>query len=76
VTMANRVKRLVSEHLNVPEDYVHPNSDFVNDLGADSLALVELLMLVEEKLGLNIPDEDAVQITSVGQLVTYAEAHA
>jgi len=67
-----RVKKLVAEELNVDESEVTPEATFQDDLGADSLALVELIMALEEKFEIeNIPDEDAEQIKTVQDAVNY-----
>ena len=67
-----KVKKLVAEELNVDESEVTPEATFQDDLGADSLALVELIMAFEEKFEIeNIPDEDAEQIKTVQDAVDY-----
>ena len=67
-----KVKKLVAEELNVDESEVTPEATFQDDLGADSLALVELIMAIEEKFEIeNIPDEDAEQIRTVQDAVDY-----
>ncbi|NTF17217.1 acyl carrier protein [Agrobacterium rubi] len=66
-----RVSNLTSEHLGVPLEEINPASDFMDDLGADSLDQVELVMAFEEEFGLEIPDEDADGILTVYQAVTY-----
>lgn len=67
-----KVKKLVAEELNVDESEVTPEATFQDDLGADSLALVELIMAIEEKFEIeNIPDEDAEQIKTVQDAVDY-----
>jgi acyl carrier protein len=67
-----KVRKLVAEELNVDENEVTPEATFQDDLGADSLALVELIMAFEEKFEIeNIPDEDAEQIKSVQDAVDY-----
>ncbi len=68
-----KVKKIISEQLGVPEADVKPESSFVNDLGADSLDTVELVMALEEEFGIEIPDEDAEKITTVGDAVKYIE---
>ncbi len=68
-----RVKKIVAEQLGVNESEVKNESSFVNDLGADSLDTVELVMALEEEFGIEIPDEDAEKITSVGDAVKYIE---
>jgi acyl carrier protein len=71
-----RVKKIVAEQLGVNEADVKNESSFVNDLGADSLDTVELVMALEEEFGCEIPDEEAEKITTVQQAVDYVQAHA
>jgi acyl carrier protein len=70
-----RVKKIVAEQLGVNESEVKNESSFVNDLGADSLDTVELVMALEEEFECDIPDEDAEKITSVQQAIDYVLAH-
>ena len=70
-----RVKKIVAEQLGVNEADIKDNSSFVEDLGADSLDTVELIMALEEEFGCEIPDEDAEKITTVQQAVDYINAH-
>jgi acyl carrier protein len=70
-----RVKKIVAEQLGVNETEVKNESSFVNDLGADSLDTVELVMALEEEFGCEIPDEDAEKITSVQEAINYVTAH-
>lgn len=70
-----RVKKIVAEQLGVNEPEVKNESSFVNDLGADSLDTVELVMALEEEFGCEIPDEDAEKITTVQQAIDYVTAH-
>ena len=70
-----RVKKIVAEQLGVNEVDVKNESSFVNDLGADSLDTVELVMALEEEFECEIPDEDAEKITTVQQAVDYVKAH-
>jgi acyl carrier protein len=70
-----RVKKIVIEQLGVKEDEVNNGSSFVDDLGADSLDTVELVMALEEEFECEIPDEDAEKITTVQQAVDYVNAH-
>lgn len=71
--IAEQVKQIVVEQLNVSEDEVVPTASFVDDLGADSLDVVELVMELEEKFDLEISDEDAEKIATVGDAVRYIE---
>ncbi|PSB91646.1 acyl carrier protein [Candidatus Pandoraea novymonadis] len=70
-----RVKKIVAEQLGVAEAEIKNESSFVNDLGADSLDTVELVMALEEEFGMEIPDEEAEKITTVQQAVDYATAN-
>lgn len=70
-----RVKKIVAEQLGVNEADVKDNSSFVEDLGADSLDTVELVMALEEEFGCEIPDEEAEKITTVQQAVDYINSH-
>ncbi|OGC05184.1 acyl carrier protein [candidate division WOR-1 bacterium RIFOXYA12_FULL_43_27] len=70
-----KVKKVVVEQLGVAEGEVKKESSFVDDLGADSLDTVELVMALEEAFGTSIPDEDAEKIKTVGDTVTYILSH-
>jgi acyl carrier protein len=70
----DRVKKVVVEQLDVSEDEVTPDASFVEDLGADSLDVVELVMGLEEEFDVEIPDEDAEKITTVQEAISYIEA--
>ena len=69
--IASRVKKIVVEHLSVEEDKVVDSASFIDDLGADSLDTVELVMAFEEEFGLEIPDDAAETIQSFGDAVKY-----
>ncbi len=69
----DRVKKVVVEQLDVAEDEVTPHASFVDDLGADSLDVVELVMGLEEEFDVEIPDEDAEKITTVQEAVSYID---
>ena len=69
-----KVKKIISEQLGVPEGDVKPEASFVNDLGADSLDTVELVMALEEEFGVEIPDEDAEKIATVQNAIDYIKA--
>jgi acyl carrier protein len=71
-----KVKKIISEQLGVPEADVKPEASFVNDLGADSLDTVELVMALEEEFGVEIPDEDAEKISTVQNAIEYIKAKA
>jgi len=70
-----RVKKIVAEQLGVNEAEIKNESSFVDDLGADSLDTVELVMAFEEEFSIEIPDEDAEKITRVKEAIEYIEAH-
>jgi len=70
-----RVRKIVVDQLGVREDQVTPNASFVDDLGADSLDTVELVMALEEEFDLEIPDEDAENIRTIGEAVDYIKEH-
>lgn len=74
-TVEERVKKIVVEQLGVKEDEVQSESSFVDDLGADSLDTVELVMALEEEFGCEIPDEEAEKIQTVQQAVDYIKAN-
>jgi acyl carrier protein len=71
-----RVKQIIVEQLGVDESEVTPNASFVDDLGADSLDTVELVMAFEEAFEIEIPDEDAEKIRTVKDAIDYINAHA
>ena len=70
-----KVKEIIVERLGVDPKEVTPQASFVNDLGADSLDTVELVMAFEEEFGLEIPDEEAEKIQTVGQTIDYIKEH-
>jgi acyl carrier protein len=72
----SRVKAIVVEQLGVDEDAVTNASSFIDDLGADSLDTVELVMALEEEFGTEIPDEEAEKITTVQAAIDYIKAHS
>ena len=73
--IATRVKSIIVDKLGVDENEVTPEASFTNDLGADSLDTVELIMEFEKEFNISIPDEDAEKIGTVGDAVTYIEGH-
>ena len=72
-TTANKVKEIVVNQLGVSPDQAIPEAKFIEDLGADSLDQVELIMALEEEFGADIPDEDAEKLTTVGDAIKYVE---
>jgi acyl carrier protein len=72
--VAEKVKQIIVEQLGVDENQVEPSASFVDDLGADSLDIVELVMAFEEAFGLDIPDEDAEKIKTVQNAIDYIES--
>jgi acyl carrier protein len=74
-SIEEKVKQIIVEELGVDEAEVTPNARFIDDLGADSLDTVELVMRFEEDFNIEIPDEDAEKITSVRDAVAYIESH-
>jgi acyl carrier protein len=71
-----RLKNIIAEQLGVDESRVVPSASFTDDLEADSLDLVELIMSLEEEFGVEIPDEDAERITTVGDAMNYLRERA
>jgi acyl carrier protein len=74
-SVEERVQKIVVEQLGVKDEEVTPDASFVDDLGADSLDTVELVMALEEEFETEIPDEDAEKITTVKQAIDYINAH-
>lgn len=72
----NRVKAIIVDKLGVDEAEVKPEASFTNDLGADSLDTVELIMEFEKEFGITIPDDQAEKITTVGDAISFIEANA
>ena len=75
MSVEERVIEIVSEQMGVSKDQITKDTSFVNDLGADSLDTVELVMELEEEFDITIPDEKAEEIQTVGQAVAYIEEH-
>ena len=73
--IADKVIEIVCDQLGVSKDKVNPETSFINDLGADSLDTVELVMTFEEEFDINIPDEDAEKIQTVGDAIKYIETN-
>ena len=74
--IAERVKKIIIEQLEVAPDKVKPEASFSEDLKADSLAVVELVLALEEQFKLEIPDEDTEKIKTVGDAINYIKGHA
>lgn len=74
--IADRVKKIVVEHLGVDEDKVNEGASFIDDLGADSLDTVELVMAFEEEFGVEIPDDAAEKIQTVGDAVNFIDENS
>lgn len=70
-----KIKSIIAEQLSIDEDEVTMEAAFIDDLGADSLDLVELIMALEENFDIEIPEEDAEKIATVGDAVEYIKAH-
>ena len=75
-SIEQRVKDIIVEQLGVNADQVTPEAKFIEDLGADSLDIVELVMALEEEFGIDIPDEDADKLKTVGDAMNYLKQHA
>lgn len=71
MSVENRVKKIIVNQLGVNEDDIDPQASFVDDLGADSLDTVEMIMAFEEEFGIEIPDEDAEKIRTVQDAIDY-----
>jgi acyl carrier protein len=71
----SKVKSIIADQLGVGEDEIKPESSFIEDLGADSLDIVELVMAMEEEFEVEIPDEEAENIKSVGDAIGYIKSH-
>jgi acyl carrier protein len=72
----DRVKEIIAKELEVESKQLNPEAKFIEDLGADSLDIVELVMALEEEFGIDIPDEDADKIKTVGDAMNYLKSHA
>ena len=71
-----RVRSIIADQLGISEDEIKPESKFIEDLGADSLDIVELIMAMEEEFQTEIPDEEAEKIRTVGDAIQYVQAHS
>ena len=75
-SIEQRVKAIITEQLGVNPDQVTPDAKFIEDLGADSLDIVELVMAFEEEFGVEVPDEDAEKLQNVGDVINYIKERA
>ncbi len=75
MALEEKIKAIIVEQLGANANEVTPKASFIDDLGADSLDTVELVMALEEEFDIEIPDEDAEKITTVGDAVKYVEEH-
>ncbi len=76
MAVEDKVKELIVEQLGVSESEVVNEASFIDDLGADSLDIVELVMAIEEEFGIDVPDEDAERMQNIGDVVTYVQGKA
>jgi acyl carrier protein len=76
VAIEDKIKEMVAEKLSVEVEEVVPEASFVDDLGADSLDLVELIMAMEEAFDIEVPDEEAEKLQTVQDAINYAKAHS
>lgn len=76
MSVEDKIRSIISEQLGVKPEEVNPQASFIDDLGADSLDTVELIMALEEEFGVEIPDEDAEKMTTVGDAIKYIEEKA
>ena len=74
-TIEERVKHIVAEQLGIKEDEIKCDASFIEDLGADSLDTVELVMALEEEFGTEIPDEEAEKISTIQEAINYIQGH-
>ena len=76
MTIEARVRAIIADQLGITEDEIKPESKFIEDLGADSLDIVELIMAMEEEFQTEIPDEEAEKIRAVGDAIDYVKGHS
>ena len=74
--MFERIRDIIAEQLSIEPDEITEESSFIDDLGADSLDIVELIMALEEEFDMEIPDEDAEKISTVGDVIEYIKNHS
>jgi acyl carrier protein len=74
-SVESKVKAIIVDQLSVNEEQVNPDAKFIEDLGADSLDTVELVMAFEEEFGIEVPDEEAEKLQTVGDVITYVESN-
>lgn len=74
MALEKKVREIIADRLKLDIEQVQPNSRFIEDLGADSLDIVEMIMQMEEDFGITIPDEDAEKIKTVGDAITYLKS--
>lgn len=74
-SIEDKVKKIIAEQLSVSEDQIKPDASFVEDLGADSLDTVELVMALEEEFEIDIPDEEAEKIVTFNDVLNYIKSH-
>ncbi len=72
----DKIKQIIADQLSIDEDEVVPDASFIDDLGADSLDIVELIMAFEEEFDIEIPDEDAEKIKTVQNVIDYIKSHS
>ena len=75
-TIAERIIEIVAEKMDKPKEEIAPEKSFVNDLGADSLDTVELMMDIEDEFDVSIPEEEAQKIVTIGDAIKYVQEHA
>ncbi|MGI6715866.1 MAG: acyl carrier protein [Eubacteriales bacterium] len=71
-----KVKEMLAKQLRIEKGLIKDDANLIEDLGADSIDLVEMLLIIEENLGINVPDEDAVNLKTVRDVANYIEAHS
>ncbi|HQA59810.1 MAG TPA: acyl carrier protein [Tepidanaerobacteraceae bacterium] len=76
VEILDRIKQIIADQLGIDEDQIVPEAAFIDDLGADSLDIVELIMALEEEFDMEIPDEDAEKIKTVQDAIDYIKNHS